>query len=294
MKSYYIGMHEFFDAEKLKRDWKPHFAGIECCNLENKEEWHKLLKVADERNLQIGVHYPLFKNADHERDPLLNTSDESTRHISLIAIEQLMGQLSHNPISYLLVHFPKPMILDEHLPWHHARFPEHHFKSSKDMSYGEFYALAYEIVSKLDILSSIYNIPILLELELINHYIYDSDILKSLLKTFKNVSLCVDTARMHIIEQIDENFDAVSFIKKHSEFISHIHLSNLCFVEGIKEHHYPALKRLNPIKGWGNLECMLKACRNNKAQSLLFEHDSSKVSVDELDSIYDWVDKVLK
>jgi sugar phosphate isomerase/epimerase len=205
-----------------------------------------------------------------------------------------MARVQYDPISYVLIHFPKPMILDPQLSWHHANFPEHHVLEPLDISYSDFATLAYDIIHQLDVLASVYNIPIMLELELFNTYIYETDLLDSILKNCQNVFLCVDTARMHVIEQIDENFDAIKFMDKHKSYIKHIHVSNLHFDEGIQKGHQPAEKHLNQEKGWADIESMLRAAKNNDPQSLLYEHDSRMLSCDALEGVYNWIEKSME
>jgi hypothetical protein len=79
MKTYYIGMHHYFDEEKFKTDWRPHFHGIECCNLKSVNEYQKIKNLAHSHDFKIGIHYPLLESDYEDRDLLFNTKDHVTK-----------------------------------------------------------------------------------------------------------------------------------------------------------------------------------------------------------------------
>lgn len=51
---------------------------------------------------------------------------------------------------------------------------------------------------------------------------------------------------------------------------------------------------MNLVQGWADIEGMLIAAKNNDAQSLLYEHDSRKLSRDALEGVYNWIEKSME
>lgn len=292
MKAYYIGMHGHFDKNKFDRDLKDHFKGIEICNMINEEELDKVLESAKGKDLEIGVHFPMLEAMYPDRDPLVNDLDLAIRERAFEAMVLQLRAMKAFKASYLLVHFPKPMILDQNLSWHMARFPENQVIWSSKLSDETYEDILDTAMARIAGLQKSYGIPIILEIELMDQRLHKKGLLKKLLKKY-DLKICLDTARLHVVDQIDPNFDAISFIWDHRDFIANIHLSNLQFDQGIRMGHHPALEELDGVEGWANTKAMLEAMVKDQPQRLLYEHRSDRISDQALDSVYNWVEKTM-
>jgi len=291
MAEYFIGMHCEFDEDKYLRDFTKDITGIEFCNFGEQEEIEKLVRKAREDNYKIGVHFPLNKASYKYRDPLVVALDEGERIEAFKGIERELEFGRDIGIEYLLMHFPKPMPLDESLNWAICSFASPAEREwQRDYPYDIFKDNCYKAFEKLSELSNKYGIQIVLELDFVNKYLYEGGLLKALLEKYSNIKLCLDSARIHVQSKIDKSFEFKIFIKDMAKYTYSLHLSNVKVTDKLDYRHYPPLKTLKVEDGWGDTAEFLRIISEEKKDlKILFEHDSKKISYEELMECYQWI-----
>jgi len=291
MAEYFIGMHVEFDEDKYRRDFTGDICGIEFCNFGEQSEIEKLIRKADEDKYKIGVHFPLNKASYKYRDPLVVALDEEERSEAFEAIEKELKFGREIGIEYMLMHFPKPMPLDENLNWELVSFQSSaEWVWQKDYPYEVFKDNCFEAFKKLSELSYKHGIQIVLEFDFVNKYLYEGDLLKELLQQYSNIKLCLDSARIHVQNKIDKNFDYKKFIKEMAKYTYSLHLSNVKVTDKLEYRHYPPLNTLKAEEHWGDTAEFLRIISEEKKDlKILFEHDSKKISYEELIECYKWV-----
>lgn len=293
--NYYIGMHETIDYKKYKRDYFEHFVGIEFCNFESQEDVQDIHQLCLKDDLKIGIHFPLLKSSYRYRDPHINTPDDQMFNEALQAIESELITAKKLNAAYLLIHFPKPMVLDFKLNWQIAKFGDYEVMSEEDITYESFYQLCQRGMAALQTLGQKYDIQIILEMELFNKWLYKTDMLSELLDQYAELKLCLDTARLHVIDQIDPSFNLYDFVKKHVKYTHNVHLANIHVDESITWGHHPPLKTLNTVEGWCDLEKLLGCFEGgDKKLNVLYEHQSTRITDQELKACYEWVENTLE
>lgn len=292
--NYYIGMHETIDYKKYKRDYCEHFVGIEFCNFESAKDVVAIQQLSLKDNLKVGVHFPLIKSSYKYRDPHINTPSEEGFEGAMSAIEKELILAKSLNADYLLIHFPKPMVLDFKLNWSIANFGDYDVIREEDISYDRFYQLCDRGMRAVQTLGQKYGIQMILELELFNQWLYKTDMLCELLDKYSDLKLCLDTARLHVVDCIDPEFDLHTFVKKHVKYTNNVHLANIHVKESISHGHHPPVRALNQVDGWCDLEKLLTCFEDSKYKlNVLYEHQSTRISDQELQNCYQWVEQTL-
>ena len=284
MTEYLIGMHCKFDDIKYKRDYTSRISGIEFCNFNERKEIERMLEIAKEDNFKVGIHFPLKKTSYKYRDPLLLSPNKDEVLEAFEAIEKEIKYASEIEAEYLLIHFPKPMVIDETLSWDKCRF------SHEDETIEAFKNQCNLVFKKLSELSTEYKIQIVLEIEMLNKYFYHGELLKELLEQYSDIKLCLDSARIHVLSSIDNNFDYKTFIKQMTKYTYLLHISNIKVTDIIENGHHPALIKLNKEDGWSDIGEFLNIISSeNKDIKVLFEHRSDILTDGELSECYEWI-----
>jgi hypothetical protein len=107
----------------------------------------------------------------------------------------------------ILLHYPKPVILDDNVDWSSWRFyddTEYYYES--EISYEYFEEKSRNFFKILSKQGKKYKFTPVLELDGLNRYIYGTDLLENLLDEYPNIKLCLDFGRIHIQECIYDNF----------------------------------------------------------------------------------------
>ena len=292
MTEYLIGMHCQFDDEKYIRDYiGDEFTGIEFCNFASKVEIEKMLAVARKDKFKIGIHFPFNRSNYTYRDPRLMSLDENEKDIAYKAVEKEVQYAKEINAEYLLIHFPKPMVLDKKLEWEKCRFPNKNETIDELVYPYELFKMnCFDVFEKLSRLSIKNKMQIVLEIEMLNKYLYKGNLLKELLESYPNIKLCLDSARFHVLSMIDKEFDYKKFIKEMAKYTYLVHLSNIKVTDKIENGHYPVLKRLKCSDGWCNIDDFLQIVSSeNKNLKILFEHRSDVITYEELIGCYEWV-----
>lgn len=287
---FYIGMHFAFDHEKYAKDYYGRISGIEVCNFTSKDEILAVVELARRDGFQLGIHFPFYKLNYKYRDPLMLSLDENERDNAFSAIEKEMIYAKEINAEYLLMHFPKPMVLSKKDNWCMARLGDHEFVYDDEISFESFERLTEQAFIKLDALHKKTGVKVVLEIELINHWIYETDLLDRLLERYNHIKVCLDTARLHVVDKIDSNFSVCDFVARMAKYTSNLHVANIQVNEEIKNGHHPALPTLKSEEGWCEIGPILSSLKNTSCiEHVLFEHRSDNLTKNDLTLCYDWI-----
>lgn len=293
MKRFLIGQFEKFDTEKQKRDFRDYFWGIEATQMKSYEELENLKENIKERKLNVGIHFPLLNNQWRLRDPQYLSKDSKTFEESISYIESEIKRAQEINPDYILIHYPKPVILEDKVDWSFWRFydnTEYYYES--EISYDFFEDKSkkfFEVYSKQ---GEKYNFVPLIELDALNRYIYDTDLLERLLEKYPNVRVCLDFGRIHMQECNDSNFDGIDIIRRFGKYTYLVHLWNAKIGAN---GHYPALRSLRVEEGWGDMRKYFSALNEvNHQYKVLFEHRPDLINDEELEECYQWVGELIE
>lgn len=296
MKRFMIGQHGVFDEKKYQRDFRKEFYGIEAVVFENEQEINKLIDVVQRDGLNVGIHYPLRKWISPLRDPQFLTQEDEKRAEFYKLMEEEFQYLQRLKPKYILFHYPKPVILDDRVdwtPWRFADSSEYVYESA--FSFEEFKERSEYLFNWLNDKAVEYDFIPVLELDAINKYIYETNVLETLLEKYPRVKLCLDTGRLNFQDRIDENFDVRSIIARFAKYAEVIHLCDTKVNGALEKHHYPVLPTLAVEEGWAPIEDYLKIIsQENKSAKIMFEHMSHLISDEELELCYSWANGILE
>lgn len=287
MKRFMIGQFDRFDINRQNRDFRDYFFGIEVNQMESLAELQILKDNIINRNLKIGIHFPLLKNQWRSRDPQYLSKDNKTYEESINYMESEFSRAEEFNPEYILLHYPKPVILDNKVNWSSWRFyddTEYYYES--EISYKYFEERSSNFFKILSEQGKKYNFTPVLELDGLNKYVYGTNLLEDLLDEYPTIKLCLDFGRIHLQDCLDDNFIGRNIIKKFGKYTHLVHLWNAKVYEN---GHFPALKSLNVADGWGDMDSYFKALNEvNDAYKVLFEHKSHLISDVELEECYQW------
>jgi len=288
MKRFMIGQFDKFDLNRQNRDFRDDFWGIEVNQIESHDELKILKDNINNRNLNVGIHFPLLKNQWRARDPQYLSKDKTTYEESIKYMESEFARAEEFNPDYILLHYPKPVILDGNVDWSSWRFyddTEHYYES--DIPYKYFEERSRNFFEILSEQGKKYSFTPVLELDGLNKYIYETNLLEDLLDEYSNIKLCLDFGRIHLQDCIDNHFIGREIIRKFGRYTYLVHLWN---AKVGSNAHYPALKSLKVEDGWGDMEPYFKVMNEeNDNYKVLFEHKSHLVSDIELEECYQWI-----
>lgn len=296
MERFMIGQFGHYSRDKHIRDFKDSFFGVEACLFEDDIDIQELITAADKGKFNIGIHFPLRAGGWRLRDPQFLSKDYGIRKSSFEYMKDELEFLKDIKPKYVLFHYPKPVILDNSVDWTNWRFTdetEYYFES--DFSFVDLEEKSKKLFSWLDFIGDRNKFIPVLELDAINRYIYDSDILETLLKRYPRIRLCLDIGRLHLQDKIDNNFNSYEFTRRFAKYAEVIHLWNVKVTSNLENSHFPVLPSLKPEEGWANIEAYFNIIREeNKTCKILFEHRSDIITDEELECCYNWVNNLLK
>ena len=297
MHSFMIGQYGGLDYRKYDRDFVQGFYGIEACLFPHEADITALHQLSQKAGFQVGVHFPLRDGISPLRDALFLASEDSVRMQAYTLIQQELEFIASIHPSYVLFHYPKPVILDDRVDW--SRW---HFSDPQEYVYECNYSKT-ELIEKSEALfewlsrnGAEYHFTPVLELDALHSYIYNGDFFSQLLDQYPDIKLCLDTARLYMQDRIDPNFNSIPFVKQYARYAEVIHLSNIQFdhTQAIVKRRYPVLPRCKPEDGWAPIEQYLHIIRNhNPDVKIMFEHRSEQVSDEELMECYRWVNQLM-
>lgn len=292
MKRFMIGQFDKFDINKQNRDFRDYFFGVEVNQMESLSELQILRDNIRDRKYKIGIHFPLLKNQWRARDPQYLSKDITTYEESINYMENEFARAQEFNPDYILLHYPKPVILDDNVDWSSWRFydaTEYYYES--EISYEFFQEKSKNFFKILSEQGKKYNFTPVLELDGLNRYVYKTNLLEDLLDEYPNIKLCLDFGRIHIQDCIDDNFSGQEIIRKFGRYAHLVHLWN---ARVQSNGHYPALKTLKVEDGWGDMEKYFKTLNEvNDKYKVLFEHNSNLISDAELEECYQWIGSLI-
>ena len=295
MKRFMIGQFDRFDIDRQNRDFRDYFMGIEVNQMESLVELEILKENIKHKNLNIGIHFPLLKNQWRARDPQYLSKDNRIYEESINYMEKEFARAEELNPDYILLHYPKPVILDDNVDWSSWRFSdatEYYYES--EVSFQFFQERSRNFFKILSEQGKKYNFTPVLELDGLNRYVYETNLLEDLLKEYPNIKLCLDFGRIHLQDCMDDNFKAAEIVRKLGKFTHLVHLWNVKVDENVTNAHYPALKSLKLEDGWGDIELYFKTLNEvNHNYKVLFEHKSHLVSDVELEECYQWIGELV-
>ena len=290
-----IGQYGHYDDDKYIRDFRNDFYGIEACLLKDNTEIQKLITAANKNRFNIGIHYPLRDSGLRLRDPQFLSKDNVIRKNSFEYMKDEFEFLREIKPKYVLIHYPKPVILDNSVDWTNWRFAdETEYYYEYDYSFEEFLEKSEKFFSWFNEKGKKYGFIPVIELDALNRYVYDSDILEILLNKYKKIRLCLDIGRLHLQDKIDINFNSYEFTKRYAKYAKVIHLWNVKVTNNVDNSHFPVLPYLKPEDGWADIGAYLKIIqKENTTCKILFEHRSDLITNEDLESCYNWVQNLL-
>ena len=295
MKRFMIGQFDRFDINRQSRDFRDYFMGIEVNQMESLAELEILKENIRHRNLNLGIHFPLLKNQWRTRDPQYLSKDNRIYEESIKYMEKEFARAEELNPDYILLHYPKPVILDDNVDWSSWRFSdatEYYYES--EVSFIYFKERSRNFFKILSEQGKKYNFTPVLELDGLNRYVYETNLLEDLLKEYPNIKLCLDFGRIHLQNCLDDNFKAIEIVRKFGKHTHLVHLWNVKVDENVTNAHYPALKSLKPEDGWGDMELYFKTLNEvNDNYKVLFEHKSHLISDIELEECYQWIGELV-
>lgn len=296
MKNLLIGMHGGFSYEKFNRDFKEGFCGIEACMFPDENSIETLATESRRRGFNIGIHFPLHAGTYKYRDPLFLSRDHDEAENAYAAFEKELSYASRLNADYVLAHFPKPAILDDKLDFKCWRFVnDNEWVKESEYPNETFIEKSMDMFERLSLLSNKYNIRIVLENDVLNKYIYESTFFLDMLDRYPNLKICLDTGRLHLLEEVDPHFSSIQFIQRMAKYTYIVHLWNVRVDTNLAGGHYPALPHLKEIDGWADIDKYLSIIAGiNKDVKILFEHRSELISDLELLECYSWVQGYFK
>ncbi|WP_027086389.1 hypothetical protein [Cohnella panacarvi] len=137
MNKFLIGQHGTFDEGKYRRDYLEGFYGIEACLFQDERDVARLAEESRKAGFRIGIHFPLRAGKHPIRDALFLSDDDAVRSNAYAIIEQELAFSAPLNPSYILFHYPKPVILDDRVDWRNWRFAdrnEYEFESAYPQS----------------------------------------------------------------------------------------------------------------------------------------------------------------
>lgn len=291
-----IGQFEKFDELKHAREHRDGFKGIEVCQFASISDIDRLVQFTKANGLDFGVHFPLRKGRWKYRDPQ-HLSNNPVVHLELYKfMEDEFDFISSTGAEYVLLHYLKPVILDKAVDWDRCwRFADStEFYFEDEYPYGEFKKQSEEFFSWINKASDTYGIDVYLELDAVNAYLYNTNLLSELLEEYKNIRLCLDIGRLHLQNMIDDEFDAFEFIAKIGRYVEHVHLWNVRVTNNLEGSHHAMLPRLKVEDGWADTEAYFRVLNKYCGDyTLLFEHNTGNITDKELQECYDWINRLV-
>ncbi|UIO40277.1 sugar phosphate isomerase/epimerase [Brevibacillus brevis] len=296
MKNFMIGQYGGFDQAKYARDFKEGFYGIEACLFESEMDIQILQHESQAKGFAVGVHFPLRAGQSKLRDALFMDAHDQTRAEAFQRIERELAYMAFLSPTYVLFHYPKPVILDDRVDWNAWRFHDSRdFVWEQVYTEAEFQSRSEQVFAWLAEKGKEFHFTPVLEFDALNRYVYETKFLEDLLQKYPTIKLCLDTGRLFLQEKIDPCFDARQVIQTYTKYAFSIHLKSMkVTASGVEFIHFPVLPEWKPEEGWAPIEDYLTIIRKeNPHVKIMFEHRSDQVTDEQLERCYRWVKDLL-
>ncbi len=294
------GVHGAFVAEKLTRETRSGFHGIEVSCLRDWDEVRQVTTFARDNGLAVGVHFPLIR--DHypcvSLHPWLISTNEDVRNAGFQAVARDLEAACSLGAEYLIVHYPKPALLDERFDWSDWRIVSGgEAVDRRTTTRSQQEDLSYAAFDRLSLLARQTSAKLVVEHDILNAWHYESldqrALLPRLFSTYPGLGFCADAGRLHLQEATDPAFDAERFLSLMLPHITNVHVWNVQVGTNRFGGHHPARPCLNGRDGWGDIAGMLQVLASLQESHVMFEHRADEVSDQELDECYAWVASLL-
>lgn len=293
--SYLIGIYGQFDQAKFEREWRPWFTGVEISCLPSWDEAVKTIAFVKEQGLEFGIHFPLVKGRYGEFDPhpLISSFDPGVRSASFQAVRTALQEAKDLGAQYLLIHFPKPAIIQSDLDWSDWRFVQKgEVITEESLTPNKVERIANISFARLQELSQEVGVRLVLEMDILHAWFYQG-LIRRLYESCPGLGLCLDTGRLHLQRATDPAFDIVTFVRSLSPWLTNLHLWTVSIGHNKRGGHHPLLPELSDEDGWGPMAELLEAAVTANEAYVLFEHRSDLISADDLERCYQWVARSL-
>jgi sugar phosphate isomerase/epimerase len=294
------GVHGTFDRTKVARETRPGFHGLEVSCLRSPEEAKAVANHAGDNGLAVGVHFPLVRDAYPAvgLHPWLTSRDESLRTAGFEAIKRDLDAALLVGAEYLVVHYPKPAVVDCNLEWSDWRFTQDgEAIDQRTTSPSEQADLSFAAFDWLSHLASKSPVQLVVEHDILNstHYepMDDGALLARLLRQYPDLGLCVDTGRLHLLENTDPGFDALRFTSLMMPYVTNVHLWTARVGTNRFGEHHPVHPDLRKEEGWGEMHGLLRILAELENIYVMFEHNADLLPDGQLDECYSWVASLL-
>lgn len=280
-----IGMWGGFDASAWERYAMPGINGLELCQLNGERELQEASFFCREQGIAFGIHAPALRN-DAYVLPKLTSSDEEERAAALRHMEEQLALAKEFGAEYVLAHFPYPA----HLPakrWEPvARLlptPDV-YETHPPQEERLFADIGNRVFDSLSELQRRYEQRIVLEYDFFGDY---ENIFISLFAEYNEIEAVLDTQRLDVHAKAFPGFDPYRFIDGIAPYAYLVHHSNVFFEEDGMKRHLPVLPEQGEDSRFGDAAAYLeRISRWNDRFHLLFEHQASRVTIEQLAACY--------
>lgn len=308
MKHHFLtGVYRDFDPSRIRRETRSGFWGLEVSMLRSIGEAYRLTDFAWSSGLRIGIHYPLVEDPSSVNCPhaMIASANRSVRERALAAVEKELRLAKDLGSPYLIVHYPKPAVLDDRLDWSDWRFARKgETIPANSTCEEEQIEIASHVLALLSALSTEVGVKIVIEHDILHawHYLR---LFPKLLGENPNLGFCIDSGRLHLQEHTDPGFSARAFLEAVSAYISNVHLWTVQLGQNKMGGHHPVLPSLTAEEGWadiGGLLSFLAEVSSSKTATtpgvqpelfVTFEHRADLVTGEDLAICYSWVGRSL-
>ncbi|MDT8715995.1 sugar phosphate isomerase/epimerase [Clostridium sp. 19966] len=297
MNNFMIGMDGKYNFQKFKRDFRKGFYGVQVCQFVDEAQIDILCREAEQNSFKIGIHFPLRSGIARFRDPQFFSLDKAVRKKAYEYMEEEFRYIENKQINpaYVLIHYPKPVIIKEAFDMTNWRFADKsEYVYEKDYSFDRFKSDSEALFKWLSEKSIQYKFTPVLEFDALNKYVQQDNFLENLLDKYQSIKICLDTGRLHLQHKIDNEFDEINIIKRFAKYTKVIHLWNVKVNGNLENSHFPALPSLKVEEGWGPIEEYMKIIKQECSNALImFEHKSEIITEEELNQCYSWINDLL-
>ena len=264
--------------------------------MNSEEDICALAKALDDNNLKLGIHFPLRGGVFENRDPLFLDADQNIRNASFKQIDEELVYIKKKRLNpeYILFHYPKLAIIPNDFDLSRWKFYDRsEYVYESDYSFNMLAEQSENLFQWLSVRASEYNFIPVLELDTLNKYILKTTFLEDLLIKYPRIKLCIDIGRIHVQSSIDAGFNDIDLLRRFTRHTKILHLWHAKVGVTVEHGHFPLLPNLKPEDGWADVEKYFEIIRKeNRDVKLHFEHRSDLITDEELDSCYEWINRL--
>lgn len=288
----YIGMWGGFDEKKWQRDLTTEIYGVELSMIPESELMETLQRLEGK---PFGIHHPLKWQEKRFPEFLIHEERDEAIESAIRAIVEADSLGAE----YILFHFPRPLFVPKNFRLEYwGGCNENPVIAHDQMNLDEIEEDLWIVAERLDQAGQKSGIRIYLEHELL-HPIFYNRLFPELFQSYPSLGLCLDTARLRLQEFCDMNFDLDQFLKTMSPYLAHLHVADL--VPGLAggKRHLPILYGRSQTlqskdSSLDGIDLPRYMQHLQGEFGILFEHDSSNLSADQLYQIYRYTQQLFK